>query len=83
VETTAALALISSSAPRAAPHLRAAVEGDPGNADRWMARQRVALKPDPLAAADALDHARAAESSLRVARDSAGWLARESAPATP
>lgn len=65
-------------------NLRAAVEGDPGNADRWIAlANTLALKPDPMAAADALEHARTAEPGLRVTRDAGGRLARAPAPPAP
>lgn len=63
-------------------HLRAAAEGDPTNADRWIALANAYyLKPDPGAAAEALAQARAAAPGLRVSRDANGWLVRE--PATP
>jgi Tfp pilus assembly protein PilF len=61
--------------------LRAAAEGDPGNADRWIALANAYyLKPDPGAAADALSRAREVEPGLRVTRNADGWLVRE-APA--
>lgn len=85
VETHAALGafyLELGVARAAETNLRAAVEGDPGNADRWLAlANALALKPDPIAAADALEHASAAEPGLRVIRGPGGWLARE--PALP
>jgi hypothetical protein len=64
-------------------HLRAATEGDPATADRWIAlANALTLKPDPLAAAAALDRARSAEPGLRVTRDPGGWLVREPEPAS-
>lgn len=87
VETHAALGALylELAVPRAAEtNLRAAAEGDPGNADRWIAlANALALKPDPLAAAGALEHARAAEPGLRVTRDPGGWLVREPARPAP
>jgi Tfp pilus assembly protein PilF len=62
-------------------NLRTAVEGDPENADRWIAlANALRLKPDPLAAAAALERARVAEPGLRVTRGSDGWLVREPPP---
>jgi tetratricopeptide (TPR) repeat protein len=59
-------------------HLRAAAEAVPESADRWIAlANALALKPDPIAAAEALDRAHAAEPDLRVARGTGGWLVRE------
>lgn len=61
--------------------LRAAAEGDPTNADRWIALANAYyLKPDPGAAAEALDRARAVEPGLQVSRNADGWLVRD-APA--
>lgn len=61
-------------------NLRTAVEGDPRNADRWIAlANALALKPDPGAAAAALENARAAEPGVRVTRNADGWLVREPA----
>jgi tetratricopeptide (TPR) repeat protein len=81
VETHAALGALylELGVSRAAEtQLRAAVEGDPGNADRWIAlANALALQPDPIAAADALAQARAAEPGLRVTRGASGLLARE------
>jgi len=82
VETHAALGglYFELGAVRAAePSLRAAAEGDPGNADRWIAlANALALKPDPMAAAGALEHAQAVEPALRVGRDPSGRLVRVS-----
>jgi len=59
-------------------HLRAAAMGDAGNADRWIAlANALARKPDPGAAAEALERARATDPSLRIVRDARGWLARD------
>lgn len=81
VETHAALGgfyLAVGAAAAAETHLRAAAEADPRNADLWIAlANALALKPDPMAAAAALERARAAEPDLRVARDGGGWLSRE------
>lgn len=87
VETHAALGALYlelGAAGAAETHLRAAAEGDPRTAERWIAlANALALRPDPIAAADALEHARAAEPGLRVTRDAGGWLAREpTAPAS-
>jgi len=83
VETHAALGglyLELGAVGRAETNLRAALEGDPGNADRWIAlANALALKPDPMAAADALERARAAEPGVRITRGDDGWLAREPA----
>jgi tetratricopeptide (TPR) repeat protein len=80
VETHAALGafyLELGAAAAAEPHLQTAVEGDPGNADRWIAlANALALKPDPMAAAAALERARGAEPGLRVTRDADGRLVR-------
>lgn len=63
----------------AEPHLRAAAEGDPTNADRWVAlANALALKPDPMAAAGALEQARAADPALDVTRDAGGFVVRVS-----
>lgn len=82
VETHAALGglYFELGATRAAEkNLRAAAEGDPGNADRWIAlANALALAPDPMAAAGALEQARAAEPALRVTRDASGWIVRVS-----
>jgi Tfp pilus assembly protein PilF len=60
-------------------HLRTAVEGDPRNADRWIAlANALALKPDPMAAADALERARAAMPGIQITRNADGWLVRAS-----
>lgn len=83
-ETHAALGglyLELGAAGAAEPNLRAAAEADPGNADRWIAlANALALKPDPMAAAGALDRARAADPGLRVTRDAGGLLVRATAP---
>lgn len=64
--------------------LRAAAEGDPANADRWIALANAYyLKTDPGAAAEALDRARAAEPGLRVTRNADGWLVRDVTPPQP
>jgi tetratricopeptide (TPR) repeat protein len=80
VETHAALGglYLELGAARAAePHLRAAAEGDPMNADRWIAlANALALKPDPMAAAGALEQARAVEPALDVTRDAIGLVVR-------
>jgi len=58
-------------------HLRAAAMGDADNADRWIAlANALARKPDPGAAAEALERAHATEPSLHIGRDARGWLAR-------
>src|SRR5690606_21757873 len=61
VETWAALGGLyyELGAARAAePNLRAAAEGDPDDPDRWIAlANALALKPDPMAAAGALEQA--------------------------
>lgn len=84
VETHAALGglyLELGAAGAADPHLRAAAEADPGSADRWLAlANALALKPDPIAAAHALERARTAEPGLRVTRDATGRLIRHSTP---
>lgn len=81
VETHAALGelyLALGAAGAADPHLRAAADADPLTADRWLAlANALALRPDPMAAAKALDRARAAEPGLRVTRDAGGWLTRD------
>jgi Flp pilus assembly protein TadD len=67
----------------AADHLRSAVEGDPVDADAWIAlADALALKPDPMAAAAALDEARSAEPGIRITRDRNGRLARQPASRT-
>lgn len=82
--TLGALYLEVGAARHAETELRAAAEGDPGNADRWIAlANALALRPDPLAAAEALEHARAAEPDLRVTRDPTGRLARDHTPTAP
>lgn len=82
VETHAALGglYFELGAARAATKsLRAAAEGDPENADRWIAlANALALAPDPMAAARALAQARAAEPALRVTRDAGGSIVRVS-----
>jgi tetratricopeptide (TPR) repeat protein len=79
-----ALFLELGAAGAADTHLRAAAEGDPRTADRWIAlANALALKPDPLAAATALGRARAAEPGLRVTRDGRGWLTRETTAPAP
>lgn len=81
VETHAALGALYLELGVTSPaetHLRTAVEGDPRSADRWIAlANALAMKPDPGAAAEALDRARAAESGLRITRNADGWLVRE------
>jgi tetratricopeptide (TPR) repeat protein len=68
----------------AATDLRAAADGDPDNAERWIAlANALALKPDPMAAAAALERARAAEPGLRVRHDAGGWLVRDSVQPAP
>ena len=87
VETHAALGglyLELAVAGAATTHLRAAAEADPQTADRWIAlANALALKPDPVAAAEALERAQAAEPGLRVARGTGGWLVREPSLPTP
>lgn len=62
-------------------NLRAALADDATNADHWIALANVlALKPDPIAAADALAQARAVEPNLHVTRDGGGRLWREAPP---
>lgn len=84
VETHAALGTLYlelGAARRAEKQLRAAAEGDPGNADLWIAlANALALEPDPFAAADALARARAAEPGARITRDASGRLVREPSP---
>ena len=84
IETHAALGTLYlelGAARRAESNLRAAAEGDPGNADRWVAlANALALKPDPFAAAAALERAQGAEPGVRIARDAGGRLARQPAP---
>jgi len=76
-----ALYLELGAAGAAEAQLRVAAEGDPGSADRWIAlANALALKPDPLAAADALERARSAEPGLHVTRDPAGRLMRQPSP---
>jgi len=78
-----ALYLELGAAGAAEAQLRVAAEGDPGSADRWIAlANALALKPDPLAAADALERARSAEPGLHVTRDPAGRLMRQPSPPT-
>jgi Flp pilus assembly protein TadD len=64
--------------------LRAAAEGDPNNADRWIALANAYyMKPDPGAAAEALERARAVEPGLRVTRNADGWLVRDAPTPQP
>ncbi|MCW5890924.1 MAG: hypothetical protein KIT14_10260 [bacterium] len=81
VETHAALGGLYFELGAAGPavrNLRAAADGDPADADRWIAlANALVLAPDPFAAAEALDHARRAEPGLRVRRDGGGWIVRE------
>jgi Tfp pilus assembly protein PilF len=84
VETHAALGALYlelGAAGMAEKSLRVAAEGDPANADRWIAlANALAAKPDPMAAAGALARAREAEPALHVGRDAAGRLVRDPAP---
>jgi Flp pilus assembly protein TadD len=80
VETHAALGglyLELGATSPAESNLRSAVEGDPRNPDRWIAlANALALKPDPMGAAGALDRARAAMPGVQITRNADGWLVR-------
>lgn len=62
----------------AMPHLRAAAELDPGNADRWIALANVYYrKVNPGAAWEAEKRAREAEPGLELGRDAEGMRVRK------
>ncbi|HEY8517229.1 MAG TPA: hypothetical protein VIS07_17100 [Candidatus Binatia bacterium] len=84
VETHAALGTLYlelGASRRAEANLRAAAEGDPANADLWIAlANALALRPDPFGAAEMLERARAAEPGITITRDAGGRLQRDPSP---